>query len=302
VRRKKNIINLFKDEKTYNIKHVISISDEEDLNQSWDYISTANTEKRELTQTFLAQFYNLVLSYIMKKKLSFFEVILEDSDDYLYFTLWNEKMSLLFKKYAKKASLDFLYDDKRISIRLDKKAYYEKRKKIEKKNEKREKNLIKSVNSEKKKVKKPAYTFIEHDDLNELRELNDDMIEFIIQTSKYGFSHDLFISLRSTLSIFCQILRYYDRITPFSTILTNFSNLLNVNKDRFIELNIDQLSLIKGFIYNIDYWLNTLFVNGGADLYFMDNSLNADYEMISQIISPPEANEENMDLDDIFDF
>jgi len=58
---------------------------------------------------------------------------------------------------------------------------------------------------------------------------------------------------------------------------------------------------VYGFIGNIDRWLNTLFIQGGADLSFMNNSIKADYETISQIIAPT-ACEENFDLDDIFNF
>ena len=66
-------------------------------------------------------------------------------------------------------------------------------------------------------------------------------------------------------------------------------------------LNSDEFSLVYGFIGNIDRWINTLFIQGGADLHFMDNSMKADFETISQIIAPT-ADEENFDLDDIFDF
>ncbi|MBL1243560.1 MAG: hypothetical protein COA39_004055 [Sulfurimonas sp.] len=56
-----------------------------------------------------------------------------------------------------------------------------------------------------------------------------------------------------------------------------------------------------GFIGNIDRWLKTLFIQGGADLNFMNNSIKVDYKTILQIIAPT-ACEENFDLDDIFDF
>jgi hypothetical protein len=60
--------------------------------------------------------------------------------------------------------------------------------------------------------------------------------------------------------------------------------------------------LIDGFIENIDTWLQTLFINGGANLYFMDNSLKADYEMIQAIIIPKEDTFDEISLDEIFDF
>ncbi len=76
---------------------------------------------------------------------------------------------------------------------------------------------------------------------------------------------------------------------------------MNTNKEKFIALSKIEFSLLNGFISNVDKWVNTLFINGGADLHFMDNSMKSDYETILQVITPVVANND-FDLDDIFDF
>ena len=302
MRKNKKTVNLFKDKDIYNIKHIISISCEDDLNQFWEFLSNLNTGEQEIIQTFLSQFYSIALSYILKKESYFFEIILEDSQKYFYVTVFNKKASSLFKKYAKKASLDFINSENRISVKLDKSAFDKTIKKIHTKNKKREKNLINSVDETKPKAQKAVYTFLNESDLEELLHQSDDMIKFMPKTSQHSFNEHIFISLRSTLSLFCQTLRYYDRIVPFATTLTKFSNLLNVNKEKFLQLNNYQIDLLKGFVNNINHWLHVLFVYGGADLYFMDNSMNADYEMISLMINPLEYKTQEADLDSIFDF
>jgi len=302
MRTKRKTINLFDDTKVDNIKHVISISDEDDLNQCWDFLSTIDYESFDDVHALLTQFYNLALAYVLNKKTHFFEIILEQNKHYFYLTVWNKKTALLFKKYAKKTSLDFIYDDKLITIKLDKTVYRKQMLKLKKQNDKRQKNLIKSVSKPKKAKPIPAYTFIETDDLEELLKLSEDMQDFIISMKQNGINDSMFISIRSTFSMFCLILRYYNQISPMATTITHFSNLINQNHNKFILLDEDELALIDGFINNIDHWLQTLFIKGGADLHFMDNSIKADYDMISELIEPQKVEFSEEDLDDVFNF
>jgi len=304
MREKRKIVTLFETKDLFSIKHVISISNEEDLNQFWDYLGLTCT--KGVIDTFIAQFYNFALSYMLNEDAQFFEIIIEESEKHFYFTLWNKKISLLFKEYLKNSSHKMLYAKNRISIKLNKnKCNKEAEKtdnKIEKKNKTREKNLIQSVNSEKKPKKQEPYTFIDNDDLLDILKLSDDMQEVVIQAKKVGLQKDLFISLRSTFSLFCLTLRYYSEIRPITSTITEFSNLINQNMEKFMELNSAELELVEGFINNIDYWAQTIFVKGGASLYFMDNSIRADYDTIAAIISPPVYESDENSLDDIFDF
>ena len=251
--------------------------------------------------TFITQFYNFALHYIENKDIECFEIILEDTEKYFYFTLWNKKISLLFKEHIQKTSLSYLYHDNKLTIRLNKLKFKKNIDKIYKKNEKRTQELIKSIIDKEEVKVKEAYSFIESDDLEELFKLNDDMQELIFLVQKHSLTEEIFISLRSSISLFCLTLRYYDKILPMSTTITNFSNLLNLHRIAFIELDKNQLDLICGFINNIDRWLENLFVLGGVDLYFMDNSMHADLDTISYMVSPVKYFDNN-DLDNIFDF
>lgn len=301
MRTKKNIINLYEDKDINNIKQVISIANEEDLNLFWNFISDSDSSAHSLMYTFITQFYNFALNYMQNSDTEFFEIILEDTDKYFYFTLWNKKISLLFKEHIQKTSLSCLYHDNKLTIRLNKLKFQKNIEKIYKKNEKRTEKLIQSVNvKETIKVKEP-YSFIESDDLEELLKLNDDMQELVFLLQQHSLTAEIFISLRSSVSLFCLTLRYYDKISPMSTIITDFSNLLNLHRNEFVGLDKNQLDLVCGFINNINRWLENLFIVGGADLYFMDNSMQADLDTISYMISPSKGFDTD-DLDNIFDF
>lgn len=301
MRTKKNIINLYEDKKINNIKQVVSIANEEDLNIFWSFVTTSENSAHNLVHTFITQFYNFALYYMENKDTEFFEIILEDTEKYFYFTLWNKKISLLFKEHIQKTSLNYLYNNNKITIRLNKLKFQNNIEKIYKKNEIRTKELIKSVSDKKALEIKEPYIFIESEDLQELLKLNDDMQELIFLVQKNSLTDETFISLRSNISLFCLILRYYDKILPMSTTITNFSNLLNLYRNKFIELDKNELELIVGFINNIDRWLEKIFVVGGTDLYFMDKSMQADLDTISHIVCPTD-NFATEDLNSIFDF
>lgn len=125
-------------------------------------------------------------------------------------------------------------------------------------------------------------------------------ISLMYREKKVGFDHDVLIRLRSCLSMFSVSLMNYQQVAHISNLSVEFSVLLNTHQHRFKEMLPEEFALIEGFIHNIDRWANTLFIAGGADLHFMDNSLKADLDMTKMLIEPQEFSE--MSIDDIFDF
>jgi hypothetical protein len=218
MRKKQKIINLFKDRNICSIKHVISISSEEDLNQFWDFTTNSNNVKYEHMHTFVTQFYNFIISYMRNNTAEFFDIILEESNKFFYFTLWNKKISFLFQDYIKKSSIKFLCTDSRITIQLDKSKHL---KDFEQK---------KSKVKDKQHKKNKPYNFLHKDDL------------------------------------------------------TDFSNLMNTNEKAFKKLDKHQYKIVVGFINNIDNWLQSIFIEGGVNLYHMDKSMKKDYLKIEEII------------------
>lgn len=287
MRKKRKIINLYDDDSVDSIKCVISISSEEDLNRFWDYLQNSGKCSYKKMSHFITDFYNFALSYIHTKESKFFEIILEESDKKLYFTLWNRKIVLLFQKHIEKKSFKYIAKQSRITIEFDKKKDITKA-------SKKQKNTLNQTPLE-------PYTFLEAHDLEELLHLSENLQDIAFYIEKHTLVKEYFISLRSILSIFALTLRHYKEISSIANTITDLSNLINTNQEKFINLNSDETNLIIGYINNLDLWVQTLFVKGGAKLHFMDNSLRADYIMISQIINPiKDANV--MNFDDIFNF
>jgi hypothetical protein len=71
----KNPINLYNDTQLYNIKKIISIENEDDLNNFWNFLVTSENTAHTLINTFISHFYNFVLVCFDRKGIQSFNVI-----------------------------------------------------------------------------------------------------------------------------------------------------------------------------------------------------------------------------------
>lgn len=302
MRKQQKIINLYRDSSVCSIKHVISIGSEEDLNQFWHYFHSEVTKEYKFLYRFIGVLYAFTARLFEKNEALFFELIIEQNEECFYFTVWNtevsEALSLLLG--GKSRAHEFRVDKKRITVKLDKETSLRQEALYLEKQKGRVARLMASVHSEEKSVQEP-YDFLDKEDRNEIIKMCDDMVDMMYRAKKIGFQSDVYIRLRSYLSIFSLTLLPYSQISRVSELITEFSVLMNNNKLLFQQMPYEQIALVEGFVNNMERWAHTLFVLGGADLHFMDSSLNADLEMIKRLIEPEEVEDEAA-LEAIFDF
>ena len=299
MRKKQKIINLYEDRDISSIKQVFSIGTEEDLDQCWSYLADESGGSYDV-HTFLSIFYEFSNKALSKEPQLFFELILERSESYFYFTIWNGDVAKKLSEHLTYEATHYLIKGERLSVRIDRKVSS-----VDKKSGIKEQQIIESVTSTDHATKDiPVYSFLEHEDLEDLLGLSDDMQEVMMVAKKHGFADELFVKFRSCLSLFSLTLRNYYELRDIATTITNLSALVNTHQQRFEILSEDELVLIEGFVLGVDRWLNTLFIKGGADLAFMDDSLQADLNMIEMLILPQEERvaDDDDSLDDIFDF
>lgn len=319
MRTQQKIINLYEDKTIASVKIVFSIADEEDLNQCWDYFGTHLRNDNSALQTFLTILFNVSGKLLEADDGAFFEVILEQCESYYYFTIWNEKVSEHFARIITSLQdIEFVNDAVRITIRIDKiienascpliypeEDQIKSQKKIQKK-ESSSKKVKKEVKQTIVKAKKepdifvPPYTFLNSADLEELLELCDDMVD-VIGDANDNLTDESYIRLRSIFSSFSLIMGYYEDLYEVSDIMKELSVLVSASHERFVSMNSAEIALVDGFVNNLDRWVNTVFVKGGADIHFMDDSLHADFQTIKMIVEPEEATSEE-EIDNIFDF
>ncbi len=301
MRKKQKIINLYRDRSIHSIKHVISIGNEEDLNQFWHYFDQEVKNDYTLLYNFIGLMYAFISRLFEENEELFFELIIEQNDDHFYFTVWNTTVCTAWTRLLSEAKNDFEYksDKKRVTVKLVKDVLLRHDEVREGEKNSARSNLITSLSREVSEPQ-PPYGFLQTEDREELLKICDDMSDLMYQSKKVGFHHDVFIRLRSYLSVFSLTMMPYPQVSSISHLTTEFSVLMNSYQNAFKTMQFDQMALVEGFVNNIDRWANTLFVSGGADLHFMDNSLQADLDMIKMLVEPKEFDETS--TDDIFDF
>jgi len=301
MRKEQKIVHLFDDGPIYAIKEVVSIQDEEDLAQFWEYILKTQSSQSAL-YTFFASLYELCVRFLEKSDTKFFEIIVEQNDESYYFTVWSKEFVNFAESEIKKRHILFQVNNKRLSMKILKSLLEEKKVEQTLYEEKRVGKLISTAVSGASKESPQIHRFLSKEDLEELINLSDDMNEHVFQLRNSGAALETLIRLRSTLSMISIVMNHYDEIQTVSIIMTEFSVMLSQYKEEMLNLNEDQITLLEGFSHNFERWLKVLFVYGGAELNFMDRSLRADIEMIRQMIAPTFQNVSDEDLDAIFDF
>jgi len=297
MRKQQKIINLFGDTSIYAIKEVVSIANEEDLNQLWEHITTYHTHETSKSYSFFISLYELSERFLASFPQLFFEIIVEQSDDFFYFTVWNREFCQFVGQHWEKRGIEHLSDNKKITAKLHKPVIH----KSENHDEIRIKHLLSTVVTPEITQHVPAYTFMDLEDLHELKELSEDLSEHLHQVRYSSLTNDAFIRMRSYFSLISVILNHYEEVEEMALIMSEFSMMINQNKEDFYVLSEEQIGLIEGFTHNFKRWLTVLFIQGGAQIGFMNNSMRADMETIRAISKPyVQSNEE--DLDAIFDF
>lgn len=301
MRKQQKIINLYNEKNLYAIKQVVSVSDEEDLNQLWEHIVSIHLGEDSKMYVFMANLYELSARFLEKQKGEFFEIIIEQSDEYYYFTVWNKAFIHFSRKEWKKRRIDYRFKNKRISIRLLKQTLKNNTIDYSQRDDIRVAQILQTLREDTIKNEFLPYTFMHQADLIELIELAEDMNTIMYEAQQSGLSINTLVRIRSYFSLVSLTLSHYEQIEQVSNIMIEFSIMINQYKETFSLFNTDQIELIEGFTHNFERWLRIVFIEGGADLHFMDRSLRADVEMIRLMIEPP-LNVSQEELDSIFDF
>lgn len=296
MRKKQKIITLYNDADIYALKEIISITDEEDLNQFWEYVSASENSENPYLYAFLVSLYELATHFFSDSEGTFFEIILEQSNEAFYCTLWNRRIVEFIQHIWNRRNIEYRIRKKRITARLSKTALREKAYL----NENERINYLLSPLSDRGEIRGP-YRFMSVEDLTELRALAEDAGDYLGQALDIGITADVFIRIRSYFSLISVTLSYYEEIIQVASVMTEFSMMLNVHKEEFAALTTEKIMLIEGFVRNFQRWLQILFIDGGADVHFMDRSLRADMEMIRIMIDPGAYRKEE-NLESIFDF
>ncbi len=267
---------------TFNIKS------EKDLDDFWSYfIFRLNLENNESTYDRFARLYNLLsVNRQLLSPLRYINISLKESSE-KYILFIETSIDAIINKFVKRLEvLNFPYkhEENILSYPIDK-------------NSRRVMAAAEKVQAVRYKV----YDFIRQDDLN-------DMIA-CIEKVKDGNYNRIYVNeiadYQDTLSCYASILQSYPQLNIMNSNVAELSIILSLYSEECLSLGMDLKRLLQSFINNLWYWQESLFIKGGEELHFMDESLRADLSQIKMTLNLyDEVNEENSEsvLDDIFDF
>ena len=156
------------------------------------------------------------------------------------------------------------------------------------------------ITQKKESIQHAVYDFIKQSDLDEMTICIKKM-----QDANYNniYIHDI-STYKETLTNYSSYLLLYPQLIAINNYVAELSMISSLYSDECNELGIDFRMLLQSFINNLRYWQEELFIKGGEELHFMDDSFKADFEQIKITLNLYDDIEEDSDssLDDIFDF
>lgn len=271
----------------YTYTTTFNIYSEKGLDDFWSYfIFRLNLEKSEGTYDRFARLYNFLSDN--KKLLSpvhYINISLKEScEEYVLFIETTiDSMINKFIKRLKILNFPYTYENEVLSYSIDKKSSQ------------------KPLETSKKIVDYSVYNFIDQDDLDEMNACIGKM-----RDGNYNRVYFEEISTyQNALSKYAGILRLYPQLNTINNYFAEIAMILSLYSDECIELGVEFKTMLQSFVNNIWYWQESLFVTGGEELHFMDDSFKADLSQIKMMLNLYDElieEESQCQLDDIFDF
>ena len=273
-------------EELYSYFTKFTIVDESTLNDFWSFlIFRLQVERNEKTYDRFARLYNVLL-----KESSTFEsplvITLKESMKYFHLVIEHLPLVALQEMLSRLQRFEYEY---RYEYGVLKYAI--------------EKNKPKKLTRKVKKIIEPSCTFLEPDDLA-------DLINIIEKLQAYKFSQvfeqlqdEELNSYKGAFSHYASILRFYPQLTHMASIIGELAVLLSLYANKCLEEQILVRRMLEGFSSNLAIWQKMIFMQGGEELDFLDNSFKADLDQFKMVLNLYDSPQELDDsLDAIFEF
>lgn len=314
---KKNTITLYKDDTSIkSFRTVFKINSEANLIDFWEFFdSYGDFDKSQITDQ-----VNLIVTVtkvlLKVKKISSFDIIVEESANNVYITIWNETFIKATKKYFDKFSYNITYKEEndKVSFKVDKVNEEDKQEEAPAKTETPkaevapeeapastiEENPIEYSETREKII----YDFLDEDDLVDLQDAINDLNGKLMIFGSGSLEEEDIAAMTNDLLKISTKLKLYPQTFTISNALGALADSMEDNVSDYIENSSSIAKLFVGFGNDMELWLNSLFFSGTEDLHFLDDTIISNAETIKQfaVSSTGENSGEEEDLDDIFDF
>lgn len=295
--------NLFSEE-IYCKKITFLIDDDNDLAEFWEsYLLNPHNEigGESLSDTVRAFYF--IGNTALKLKLSSI-ITVEESEESFYFTIDGieniqaDILELVLKKNL--FNTDYKKDNNRISICIARDKNSIDMKYVE------SITVAPKVSVSSIKIETSGETFVfdymDPDDLFEMKEYISKLDSLLLLVGSGDINSHEVESIAKNLERISKIASIYHDSYPIARGLSTLADVIRAHLDIFIEKSGLLGPLCTAFSRDLTGWTRVIFEEGATSVNYMDDTIVANAQMIGSILSMDDHTDNEMDLDDIFDF
>lgn len=295
--------NLFSEE-IYCKKITFLIDDDNDLAEFWEsYLVNPHNEigGEALSDTVRAFYF--IGNTALKLHLSSI-ITVEESEESFYFTIdgiesiQSNILELVLRKNL--LNTDYRKDNNTISIRIPRQKYSADIKYVE------SITVAPTINDSNIKIETTGETFVfdymDPDDLSEMKEYIGKLDSLLLMVGSGDINSYEVESIAKNLERISKIASIYHDSYPIGIGLSALAEVIRAHLDIFIEKSGLLGPLCAAFSRDLTGWTRLIFEEGATSVNYMDDTIVANAQMIGSILSMDDHADNDMDLDDIFDF
>lgn len=292
-------INLF-DTQIYSRRLTFVIKNQNSLSEFWDYYLLDDSKYTDRLTDLVRVIYGLGLLQI---KLKYnFEIVVEESNNSIYFTMSNIKLLnpiLVNKIISKNYNVgEYKILDDKLTFKFIKSTIVEEKQNIVQ--DSRVEN-IEDVAVEKSNQEIQIFNFIEGEDIEELESIANELNSLIMLIGSSSLNIEEVLQISSYIHSFARILATYRDTFEIANAISSLASNIESNTEIFRERSKEIALLCQAFNRDLLLWIRKLFYEGAPSIDFLDSSIISNANMISNFIVPQDSNAVDA-LDDIFDF
>ncbi|MDP3120280.1 MAG: response regulator [Sulfuricurvum sp.] len=297
------VSNLFS-QKIYCKKVTFLISNDNDLAEFWEsYLLNPHNEigGESLSDTVRAFYF--IGNTALKLQLSSI-ITVEESEESFYFTIDGIEsipsniLELVLKKNL--FNTDYRQDSNSISIRIARNKNRVEIKYVD------SISVVPTVSDSNIKIETTGETFVfdymDHDDLSEMKEYIGKLDSLLLMVGSGDINSYEVESIAKNLERISKIASIYHDSYPIGMGLNALAEVIRAHLDIFIEKSGMLGPLCAAFSRDLTGWTRLIFEEGATSVNYMDDTIVANAQMIGSILSMDDHTDNEMDLDDIFDF
>lgn len=147
-----------------------------------------------------------------------------------------------------------------------------------------------------------VFEYMDNDDMAEIEEVLNDLNSLMLVLGRSDVESSEISDIATYLEKLARTVSVYTESYKIGQALATLSRGITENAVRFEELASDLSTMSAAFSADLQQWYKMTFFEGAPSVDFMDATIQANVEMICAMLNMDESANDDVDMDDIFDF